>query len=370
MELRPLDFGEIFERAIALYVRNFLALIGIVAASIAPVAVVQYVTFVFEQPRLDATMDVLQHPERLRTEHVPTLFSSPASVAVAIAGALFGYYMLAFAVAAVAAGVGRRYDGQAMAFRACYAPVVRRWPAIVMIVGMAILTLVAAYLAAVAVVAIAIAIAAAGGATLFSAVVVLGVTVMIAGIAFALLVILVTSACAVDGAVIENWSATTALRFTLARIFNHREFGRALLCSLAVGTIASLCLTTVDAAAYLGLARWPAAYVALDALARVLVVPFLAVVLAVYYFDVRVRQEGLDLDRDGPLAPASDEPVYAPTAYLSGEERALVKRFLERRESLSTPRRQAIAAQLAAPARTRVPQELRALDDESLLERL
>ncbi len=73
-----------------------------------------------------------------------------------------------------------------------------------------------------------------------------------------------------------------------------------------------------------------------------------------------------------PRAPAArdDEPVYASTAYLSGEERGLVKRFLERRDALSVERRSELAEQLAGRVRNRVPADLARLDDESLLERL
>jgi uncharacterized RDD family membrane protein YckC len=73
-----------------------------------------------------------------------------------------------------------------------------------------------------------------------------------------------------------------------------------------------------------------------------------------------------------PRSPAAsaDEPVYASTAYLSGEERALVKRFLERRDALAVERRSELAAQLAGRVRDRVPADLARLDDESLLERL
>ncbi len=80
--------------------------------------------------------------------------------------------------------------------------------------------------------------------------------------------------------------------------------------------------------------------------------------------------------RDARLAPPHDlaerepEPTYSPTAYLSGEERALVKRFLERRDTLSSLRRQELASQLASRVRDRVPAELARLDDEALLERL
>lgn len=80
--------------------------------------------------------------------------------------------------------------------------------------------------------------------------------------------------------------------------------------------------------------------------------------------------------RDARLAPAgaftqtNAEPVYAPTSYLSGEERGLIKRFLERRDSLTENRRRELAEQLAARIRSRVPADLARLDDESLLERL
>jgi hypothetical protein len=70
------------------------------------------------------------------------------------------------------------------------------------------------------------------------------------------------------------------------------------------------------------------------------------------------------------VAGVAGEPAYAPTAYLSGAQRALVARFLERRDGFSASRRDALAARLAQPARQRVPPELQGLDDESLLERL
>ena len=76
---------------------------------------------------------------------------------------------------------------------------------------------------------------------------------------------------------------------------------------------------------------------------------------------------------DAPVALLDDlreEPSYAATAYLSGEERAIVRRFLERRDTLVPEARERLAHQLAERVRARVPAELARLDDESLLERL
>lgn len=370
MELRPLDLGQIFERAIVLYRRNFGAVIAIAAASVVPVAVVQYLVLVRERSKIDATLDVLQHPEHLQTQHAATLLNSPLTLAVVLASALFGYYMLAFAVGAVAAAVSRVYSGASFGVTDAYEAVLRRWPAIVAIVGLGILALVAAYTFAILLLAIPIVGAAAVATQWFSAAVAFAVTAMVFAISFALLCILVIGACAICTAVVERTSATWAIRLTVGRIFNRGEFGRAILCAFGVAAVALLASTAVDTASFMSFARWPAAYGALDAVQRIIVVPFLALVLAVYYFDVRLRYEGFDLDGERALATAPDEPVYAPTAYLSGEERAVIKRFLERRDALTPQRRREIAARLAAPVRPRVPSELQTLDDESLLERL
>lgn len=64
------------------------------------------------------------------------------------------------------------------------------------------------------------------------------------------------------------------------------------------------------------------------------------------------------------------EPVYGATAFLSGDERALIRRFLDRRDELNASKREELAAQLAARVRNRVPPEMQRLPDEALLERL
>lgn len=70
------------------------------------------------------------------------------------------------------------------------------------------------------------------------------------------------------------------------------------------------------------------------------------------------------------LRELASEPTYADTVYCTGEERALIKRFLERRVNLTPNARVALAAQIAGRLRSRLPADLQRLDDESLLERL
>ena len=66
MELRPLGFGEIFDRAITLYVRNFLPFFAIVLVLIVPLGIVQYSLDSSQSAQsyaaIDTLMRVLQHP--------------------------------------------------------------------------------------------------------------------------------------------------------------------------------------------------------------------------------------------------------------------------------------------------------------------
>ncbi|HYL26721.1 MAG TPA: hypothetical protein VEW74_02740 [Candidatus Nitrosotalea sp.] len=366
MELRPLDLSGMFQRALAIYAQNFAFFVALAAVVVAPVALVQFAVTQRIAPQLDSTLVLLQHPERFATAPLPAFV--PAALGAIAASALFGYVMLGFAVSAVAAAAGCIYRNEPAAVSRSYAVVLTHSFSILAVVMTAALALVAAYAVALGLVAIPFAAASLSrsAVALMAPIALTGVLITVT---FALLVLEVTTAGALCAVVIERSSALAAMRLSLLRFVNRREFGRALLCALSVGAIGLFASTLTDAGAMLGLTRWPVAYAASAAIERVVVVPFLALVLAVYYFDVRIRHEGYGLD-GSQLVPDPDEPVYAATAYLAGPERAAIKRFLERRDSLAPKRRSEIAARLAAPARERVPPELARLDDESLLERL
>lgn len=374
MELRPLDLGEIFDRAVTLYVRNFIAFTAIVLVTVVPVAIVQYLLILHELPELNVSLALLAHPEHLGTQQVPTMFDSPTTLALWVTSALVAYVMTTIALSAVGVGVARVYYGQRVDFAACYQPVLHRWWSLMALLGAALAMLIAAYVAAVLLMMIPIAIGLLSARSGFPVILVLAVTVMLFVVLFAVLLVFMTSAFGFYGVVIERLSAFGSLRLAFARVFNRNDFSRALLCSIAVGVVWFASTVLFDSFGFVALARWPGAYVTLDALVRIVVLPLIAVILALFYFDVRIRGEGFDLEvemeRPGGSAAEGDEPNYAPTAYLSGPERAMIKRFLERRDSLTVQRRQEIAAQLAAPLRERVPVEMRRLEDESLLERL
>ncbi|HEV3090238.1 MAG TPA: hypothetical protein VGX91_02220 [Candidatus Cybelea sp.] len=369
MESRPLDLAGVFDRAASLCIRNAAPLLGVAAVATVPVAIVQYVVDLRAGPQLDAALRQMENPQSLSATHLPSLPHAPEALGLTIGSLLFGYLMLAFATAALGAGVARIYQGARPGLRACYAPVLARLPSIAGLLLSALAALIVSYVAAFVVVAIPVASVALALSNSAATILPFAVTAMLLAMSFALALLGAVAGCALFAIVIEGDSAPAALRVSVRRICNRRQLGRALVCAMGIGGVTLAVSALVDLAAVGGLSRWPLASIALDAAARTVVVPFAAAVLAVYYFDVRARDARTSLD---DALPASSEPTpdYAPTRYLSGEERALIADFLERRERLTPQRRGAIAARLAAPARQRVPQELARLDDESLLERL
>jgi hypothetical protein len=366
MESGPLELSGIFDRAFALYVRAFAPWIGIAAAAVVPAAAVQYAVTLREQPQIDATLRLLEHPELLRHPHAPTLFDSPGSIGMTVASLLLGYLLLAFATGAVGAGVARLYRNERVGFRACYATVLPRWASITALLALVMLALAASYAAALVVVAIPVVTISLLAPGSLAVMIPFAATLTLLAILFAFALLMLVAGCGFCSIVVEKCSAFESLKLSCVRICNRVELGRALLCSIAIGAVAVFASASIDLFAFFGLSRWPALYTMVDTLARAAVVPFAAVAIAVYYFDLRVRQEGVDIE----TPPVEPQTIYAATRYLSGDERAAIATFLERRDAFSAPRRRAIASRLAAPVRPRVPEDLQRLDDESLLERL
>ncbi len=367
MEVRPLDLGGIFDRAVKLYAQHFGAFVGIALAAIVPLAVVQYFELQFEGPQLDALLSVWQHPERLGTQRVPTLFDSPGSIALVAVSVLLGYVLTTFAVCSIGVATSAVYRNEPVSVDGAYRTVFARWPAILGMLGIVLGVLIVCYVVLVFIVSIPLIVAAMVSSAIVFIAPIVALAALVA-ILFALALLLVSGASAIFAIAVEARSVPTAIELAVSRIFTRQQFGRALLSAIAAGAVMTVPAGLVDTVAFLGLGRWPAGYVALDSMVRCVMLPLSALILAVYYFDVRVRREGFDLEAG--IFGDVDDAGYAPTAYLSGNERALIKRFLERRDTLTPLRRAAIAARLAQPVRERVPEELRGLDDESLLERL
>ena len=299
MELRPLGFGEIFDRAITLYIRNFVPFAAIVMVLVVPLAILQYFVDLSSQPQLDALVRVFTHPERIRTEHMPPTFNSPASVGIFIALLLLTYAAWPFALNAVAVGVARLYRNLPVEFRICYEIAFRRWRQIMGMIGISLLVF-AGWDVVVSGVAVILSLA-------------IGLFLTLTPVAFwisfavALIVILallpslaplvVALTFSMYAAVIEERGVVESVVLGFSRVFNRSEFWRSLLFSIAI------CAVIVGGSAVFGMiglvaafAHLPLLQAIIESLARAVIAPFGVVLLAVYYFDVRIRREGFDLE--------------------------------------------------------------------------
>jgi len=300
MDLRPLGFGEIFDRAITLYVRNFWPFFAIVLVLIVPLAVVQYVLDSSQLTQFDQMIRVFTHPGAPQPT-LSNLFSSPGEVVGIVAAVLLYYALWPFVFVAVAFGVARLYGGRPVEFGACYRSVLPHWGAILLTQLVAVAVFIAWY------VAFFVVLVAAGVVTalLSQASIVLAVlafiVVLLLALAFLLTLALVfiALAFAMNAVAIENAGPMAAIASGFARVFGGKELWRALVFALAAFAVIFGGSIVVSAVALLALfAHAVAVEVVVSALLRAAIAPFSIVLVAVYYFDVRIRREGYDLEAE------------------------------------------------------------------------
>ncbi len=300
MELRPLGFGEIFDRAITLYIRNFVPFAAIVAVLIVPSAILQYLLDRASQPEFDVFWRMIQHPGRVPTEPMPSMFLSPAFDVALVALLILTYAVWPFALNAVAIGVARLYRSVPIEFRACYEAALRRWRQTIAMIVVDFLIFTAWYAAvliligALVFIVIAVGAVAPQGAFLFGfGAGLLGVLLLFPSLA-PLVVALTFSMYAI---VIEERAVIDSLVLGFQRVFNRHEFWRAVLFAIATGAVViagSTLFSFIGIAA--AFAHLPSVQAIVESLGRAVLAPFGAVLMAVYYFDVRIRREAFDLE--------------------------------------------------------------------------
>ncbi|HUZ50476.1 MAG TPA: hypothetical protein VMW12_12190 [Candidatus Dormibacteraeota bacterium] len=306
--LRPLSIGEILDRAVTLYVRNFALFTLIILTVSLPMAIVQYAFAGSQAQSLQAAITILEHPTPPPDAGRPAKPPSPfGEFTAAQIGGLLIVIVVALVVVplstnAVAVGVAALYAGHVPAFGTCYAAVLRRWPSVlgtlIVWVGIGL----AAYLISVFSLAILVGIgigvvrASPALAIIFAA---LAVLLTLALLAVAVMAVLAAS-FSFFAVCIEGQPVGAAIRSGFARIFARDEARRALLVGLAylgidfgvVGISASVGIAVVL------LLKNVFLQVALSTIAGALLSAFLTVFVAVYYYDVRIRREGFDLEAD------------------------------------------------------------------------
>jgi hypothetical protein len=306
MELRPLGFGEIFDRAITLYLRNFIPIAGIVSVFIVPLAVLQYFLDRASMPQWDSMIRVLQHPSATPAPPpTPFFLNSPSTLILMLLLILVAWLLWPFALNACTVSVARLYRGAPIDFSACYLVSLAHWPrvlAMLLVQGVILLLWYLAFIIPIFLVLFGTVFLLRAAQPATSVIVVfVGLLVLLFMLAWLLFLspLIVALSFGMNAIVIEGRAVGSALSLGFARVFNRREFWRALLFGVAAFAIVLGASTLVSVVAMIAMAlHLIVVDVALSTLFRAAITPFSVVLLAVYYFDVRIRREGYEIEAE------------------------------------------------------------------------
>jgi hypothetical protein len=287
------------DRAITVYARNFVPFFCIVAVVTIPMLPLQH--FLDTQYRT-LPIEAFKHAGAIQSFTTVAV----ANFLIATVGLVVAVTVWPFAINAVSYGVAEAYLGEPVTFAICYRASLRRWKATLTAVALQARIVLWYWSIGIAPMVVFGVAFWALSATRMAA----GVSGAIGGLLF-LALILVTAYFAIvlffwigpfivglnfgmNAVVIENSPPAEAVRTGLRRATKDGEFWRTFLFALAY--IAAEIAFGLVASSALGLLHSPVfADFALQ-LINAAAAPFWAVLLAVYYFDVRIRREGLDLE--------------------------------------------------------------------------
>jgi hypothetical protein len=300
MELRPLGFGEIFDRAITLYIRNFVPFALIVGVLIVPLAVLQYFLDLSSVPQFDAMIKILTHPGKTPPPPVmPAFLRDPGTLVLFIVLIAVVYLLWPFALNAIAVGIARLYRGRPVDFAACYKASLHRWPAVIGLLFIEFGLFLVWYLSFLMLTVLSMFIGIAFARVSIALGVVIGIVLVLLMLAVLLSVLplFVAFSFAMYAIVIEEQPIFAAIGIGFARVFNRREIWRALLFSMAAGAVMLGASMLISMLVMIAIAfQWVVFEVLLTSLFRAAIAPFSAVLIAVYYFDVRIRREGFEIE--------------------------------------------------------------------------
>jgi hypothetical protein len=291
--LRSLTIGEIFDRAVTIYVRNFAVFSSIVLALLLPLGVLNYLAFP------DRPTDITAILSGRVAQTQPNSASVLGTLALLI---LVVLSCSPFVNNAVALGVAALYRGERPSFVKSFAASFRRWPAVLGTVFLCLMIGLGAYLAVavVAGVAFGIGFAIYSGSKAAGIVVFVFAGILLLAILFAFVLLVVAFVMALYATAIERMGPASAIGSAFRRTFASTELKKSSLIALSYlalnvgvllvsGTLGVLALT---------LLKSEILQLAITTVFNTAFTSFAAIMLAVYYFDVRTRAEGLDLEVD------------------------------------------------------------------------
>lgn len=311
--LRPMSVGEMLDRGFTVYLKNALVLTAALIVVLIPVLLLSYLgqrdLLGFD---LSMINDAMKNPDKPQPPPNLNQLMAAYTTGLPYLGLSFflAIFALPFANSAIIAGVSRSYLGQPVRFADCYRDALARWPHILIL---AVLWLVALLLAYVALVIVMVVVtiggaAIAGAAVAAKAPAVFGLIAALlaipVGIWFliSMLQLYLVWAMSFAAVTIEYADPVNAFGSGFSRVFSRGTYWRsagvaAAICGIilvfemiAGGMIAALFLWLkfpVESA--------PLALSGFGGLVSAVITPVAFAIVAMYYYDVRIRREGFDL---------------------------------------------------------------------------
>jgi hypothetical protein len=302
--LRPLGLGELLDRAVTLCVKYFVPFSLIYVAYAIPLGIVTFFASARNTRMIEALTDGLRSRAtgQAQAPDLSAFYASSSASDVWWTLALFALLIFVgpIATAALIDATSETYLGRVATFAHAYRVGVARW---LPLIGINLLYAVAAFvLYAIAILATVLVFLALGLITAYAHVfgivldVVIGAVIFVALIVFMLVVLLAVQmsyfACVVEGA-----GVVTSFSRGIGRVSNGIGFKRAVLVGLAylAITIAISLVSLAGQGIIVGLLRSPLAGAVFATLVSVATAAFLTAFMTIFYFDLRVREEGFDL---------------------------------------------------------------------------
>lgn len=300
LELRPLNIGEIFDRAISLSLQRFTIFGAIAAVVIVPEVALGLANL----GAWSAWMQLFSHPAGKMSSLPPT---SALAILLVVLYALVIVFGTPFTYAAASRALGELYRGNQTDWRSACGKTVGSVGAIIGLTITAAVLLFLGYLAGGLCLIIPVLLATAAHGFLPLA---LLFWALVAGCAVALLIVLALF--------VLSWSVgmsaigdqrvgfIDALAMGFCRVFSKVEGKRSILFCLAFVAAQFALAIVVEGATLFATSIMHSALlaVAISSLVSLISTTFFGVLSAVYYFDLRVRHEGFDLSVGIDALPA------------------------------------------------------------------
>jgi len=287
---------------VTIYVRHAAVFTLLFLTVLVPIAIVQYVFVVpFEAKAMAQIIAQIQHPEKVAAVDP---FGGMGLQNVLIVGVAYLAFLLLlpFVTNAVAVNVANLYFGRPLAYGASLAQSFRAWLRVLGTVIVGALIVLVTYFAG----GLTLGLLAALGIALVRSALPLAILVFVLfivgvlALVFGLVLVIFAATFALFAVGVENARVGEAISSGFRRIFNTKELGKASLMALSYGALGiglSIVLYTIAIASFL-LLHTAIVESVTSAVLGAVVNAFASIVLVVYYLDVRIRREGLDVESD------------------------------------------------------------------------